>query len=172
MYCNKCPQATGNRIGSLMETFVGAVLALGIAFGYSWIITLVVLGTVPFLMVALTLSTKAVLFNAESRKKNYEVAGRLAVDSIENVRTVASLTIEDGFFGKYKIEVKKPYRYARFYPAISMMQGSIKKDMSSKPFKRYYPLKPCFNAQRMCNEVQGCIISVFFFFSFPCLGMQ
>lgn len=86
------------------------MLALGIAFGYSWIITLVVLGTIPFLGVALTLSTKAVLFNAESRKKNYEVAGRLAVDSIENVRTVASLTIEDGFFVKYKTEVKKPYR--------------------------------------------------------------
>ena len=107
---NQSLQATGNRIGSLIETFVGAILALGIAFGYSWIISLVVLGTVPFLFVALILSTKAVLFNAESRKKNYEVAGRLAVDSIENVRTVASLTIENGFYIKYKTEVKKPYR--------------------------------------------------------------
>ena len=94
-----------------METFVGAILALGIAFGYSWIITLVVLATLPFMVIAGALSTKAVLFNAQSRKKNYEVAGRLAVDSIENVRTVASLTIEDGFFVKYKTEVKKPYRY-------------------------------------------------------------
>ena len=97
-----------------METFVGAILALVIAFVYSWIITLVVLGTTPFLMIALSLSTKAVLFNAQSRKKNYEVAGRLAVDSIENVRTVASLTIEDGFFVKYKTEVKKPYRYMHY----------------------------------------------------------
>ena len=93
-----------------METFVGAILALGIAFGYSWIITLVVLCTLPFMLVAGTLANKAVLSNAQSRKKDYEVAGKLAVDSVENVRTVASLTIEDNFFEKYKVEVKKPYR--------------------------------------------------------------
>ena len=93
-----------------METFVGAILALVIAFVYSWIITLVVLVALPIMLVFVSLSSKAVIYNAHSRKKRYEAAGRLAVDSVENIRTVASLTIEDNFYEQYRAEVKKPYR--------------------------------------------------------------
>ena len=93
-----------------METFVGAVLALVIAFTYSWIITFVVLLAIPIMLVFVSLSSKAVIYNAQSRKKKYEAAGRLAVDSVENIRTVASLTIEDNFYKQYWVEVKKPYR--------------------------------------------------------------
>ena len=103
-------QATGSRIGSLMETFVGAILALVIAFAYSWIVTLVVLLALPLMLVAVSLSSKAVLYSAQSRKKKFEAAGSLSVDSIDHIRTVASLTIEDNFYEQYKVEVKKPYK--------------------------------------------------------------
>ena len=87
-----------------------AILTLVIAFAYSWIVTLVVLIALPLMLVVVSLSIKAVLYNAQSRKKKFEAAGRLSVDSINHIRTVASLTIEDNFYEQYKDEVKKPYK--------------------------------------------------------------
>ena len=104
-----------------METFVGAVLALVIAFVYSWIITLVVLVALPIMLLFVSLSSKAVIFNAQSRKKRFEQAGKLSVESIENIRTVASLAVEDNFFAQYKTEVKKPYRCVCL--SLSKMDG-------------------------------------------------
>ena len=35
---------------------------------------------------------------------------QIAVDSVDNIRTVASLGLEDTFFSNYTLEIKKPYR--------------------------------------------------------------
>ena len=35
---------------------------------------------------------------------------QIAVDSIENIRTVAALGVEDNFFHQYKKSVKAPYK--------------------------------------------------------------
>ena len=93
-----------------METFVGLLLALVIALRYSWLMTLVILGVVPLVMIAGALQLKALTTHATSTKKKLEGAGKVAVDSLENIRTVASLTIESNFYEQYKAEVKKPYR--------------------------------------------------------------
>ena len=89
---------------------VGALLALGIALYYSWLMTIVILAVVPLVMIAGALQLKALTTHASSNKKQLEKAGKLSVDSIENIRTVASLTIEDSFYDQYKDEVKRPYR--------------------------------------------------------------
>ena len=104
-------QATGSRVGTLIETLVGALLALGLALYYSWLMTIVILLVVPLVMVAGALQLKALTTHASSNKKQLEKAGKLSVDSIENIRTVASLTIEENFYEQYKVEVKRPYRY-------------------------------------------------------------
>ena len=62
------------------------------------------------MMIAGALELQALTSNTSSNKKKLEVAGKIAVDSIENIRTVASLTVEDNFYKQYKAEVKKPYR--------------------------------------------------------------
>ena len=103
-------QATGSRVGTLIETLVGALLALGIALYYSWLMTIVILLVAPLVMVAGALQLKALTTHASSNKKKLEVAGRISVDSVENIRTVASLTVEENFYQQYKAEVKKPYR--------------------------------------------------------------
>ena len=107
-------QATGSRVGTLIETMVGALLALGIALAYSWLMTIVILLVVPLVMFAGALQLKALTTHASSNKKQLEKAGNISVDSIENIRTVASLTIEDNFYEQYKVEVKRPYRYVRY----------------------------------------------------------
>lgn len=102
-------QATGSRVGSLVETFFIFIFILIIAFVYSWIITLVILGLVPLLFIAGALQFKVLHGTAAKNKKNVEEAGKIAVDSISNIRTVASLTIEENFFLQYKSHIKGPY---------------------------------------------------------------
>ena len=103
-------QATGSRLGTLVEMCVGMLLALIIAFVYSWVLTLIILGVVPVMMVAGALQLKVFTGHATSSKKALENAGKVAVDSIENIRTVASLGVEDNFFGQYRALVRKPYK--------------------------------------------------------------
>ena len=102
-------QATGTRVGGLIETFFGLGFSILVAFVYSWLITLVILGTVPILLIAGGLQFKVLHGNAAKNKKNVETAGKIAVDSIDNIRTVASLTIEENFFEQYKVQIKGPY---------------------------------------------------------------
>ena len=87
------------------------IIVLVISFVYSWVLSLVILGIVPILMVSGVLQLKALSGFATSSKKALENAGKVAVDSIENIRTVAALGIEDPFFNMYKGLVNKPYKY-------------------------------------------------------------
>lgn len=104
------PQATGTRIGTLVETCIGLLLAIAIAFAYSWLITLVILGVVPLIIIAGAFQLRVFTNHASKTKKDLEMAGKLAVDSIDNIRTVASLAIEDKFGTKYTEEVTRPYK--------------------------------------------------------------
>ena len=81
-----------------------------IALIYSWLLTLVILGVVPFLIVAGALELQAFTSQASKTKKNLETAGKLAVDSINNIRTVASLTVEDKFCSMYTAEVSTTHK--------------------------------------------------------------
>eukprot|EP00731_Ephydatia_muelleri_P002337 Em0001g2337a len=101
--------ATGTRLGTLLESTFGLLLALIIAMSYSWTLTLVILGFLPIMVIAGGLRTKALTGHAVGYKKALENAGKLAVDSIQNIRTVASLSVERVFSDLYKAESKKPY---------------------------------------------------------------
>ncbi|KAL5491961.1 hypothetical protein EMCRGX_G017341 [Ephydatia muelleri] len=105
--------ATGTPLGTLLETFFGLVLSLTIAFVYSWILTVVLLGFMPVLMAVEMVTTKVVTAHATGYKIALEKAGKLAVDSIEKIRTVATLGVERMFFDQYKVESKKPYIKSR-----------------------------------------------------------
>ena len=72
--------------------------------------TIVIILVVPLVMIAGALELKALTSHTTSNKKKLEAAGKIAVDSIENIRTVASLTVEDNFYKQYKAEVKRPYK--------------------------------------------------------------
>ena len=86
-------------------------MVLIIAFVYSWVLTLVILGIIPLMMVAGLLQVKALAGHAINSKKALENAGKVAVDSIESIRTIAALGIEDSFFEKYRGLIWKPYKY-------------------------------------------------------------
>ncbi len=64
-------------MGALIETAVTMTLALVIAFVYSWVLTLLILGVVPLLLIAGALKVKAVTGHATKNKKTLEKAGKV-----------------------------------------------------------------------------------------------
>ena len=65
---------------------------------------------VPLIVISGSLQLKAFTSHAAKNKKGLENAGKLAVDSIDNIRTVASLVVEEKFCTLYTAEVHKQYK--------------------------------------------------------------
>ncbi|KAL5517017.1 hypothetical protein EMCRGX_G002482 [Ephydatia muelleri] len=104
--------ATGTRLGMLLESSFGLLLSLVIAALYSWVLTLVILCFVPIMMATGILQMKGLTAHVADYKVALENAGKLATDSIQNIRTVASLGVEGVFVDLYKKETRKPYQKA------------------------------------------------------------
>lgn len=77
LFISICHQATGSRLGALIEAFIGLLLALVIAFAYSWLLTLVILGTLPVILVAGALQVRALTGHTAANKKALEEAGKV-----------------------------------------------------------------------------------------------
>ncbi|KAL4217465.1 tRNA N6-adenosine threonylcarbamoyltransferase [Mactra antiquata] len=101
--------ATGVRIATLIQSIFGIVAALVISFYYGWQLALVVLGAVPLMGIAGALQLKTVMGTQKKDNKDLENAGKTASETIENIRTVQSLTREPYFYQKYSDFLINPY---------------------------------------------------------------
>ena len=70
-------QATGTRLGTVIETMIGMIFAIVIAFAYTWVLSLVILGMVPIVLVAGALEVKALTGHTIRNKKALETAGKV-----------------------------------------------------------------------------------------------
>ena len=97
-------------MSTLIETLTALILAIVIAFVYSWIMAFFMLAIVPVLIVGGVFQSQVLSRNIARNKKALENAGMVAVDSIENIRTVAALGVEDSFFLQYSSRIGVMYR--------------------------------------------------------------
>jgi ABC-type multidrug transport system fused ATPase/permease subunit len=102
--------ATGSRLAQLIETLFTMLLALGIALGHSWIMTFVILGFAPFLVIVGVIRALTFKQYLTRNKSSLSEAGKNVVDSLENIRTVTSLNLQVKFVSIYENELKKPYK--------------------------------------------------------------
>ena len=112
----------------LIEIVVGLVVFIIASFAFAWLATFVILLLVPVMVLSGYLRLKALTSYAASTKKNLEQSSKvgvsdaycivlslplqyqLAVDSINNIRAVASLSLERRFMKEYEEKLQKPYR--------------------------------------------------------------
>ena len=111
--------ATGSRLGVLIQVAFSLLLSVAIAFAYSWSLTFIIIGFVPIVMAAGAIQVKTVTGFTKSNKKNLEEAGKIAVESIENIRTVAGLHRENTFYELYSIEVDRIHRRSLLAPLLA-----------------------------------------------------
>ena len=111
--------ATGSRLGVLFQVVFSLLLSLAIAFAYSWTLTFIIIGFVPLVMAAGALQVRAVTGFTKRNKKDLEEAGKIAVESIENIRTVAGLNREDTFYELYSTQVDRIHRRTLLSPFLA-----------------------------------------------------
>ena len=73
-----------------LESFCALMVSIVIGFSYSWRISLVSLGTVPFMMFGAIMNTRMQTGLSEDSDAMYKESNLLAGDAITNYRTVAS----------------------------------------------------------------------------------
>ncbi|XP_065930084.1 ATP-dependent translocase ABCB1 isoform X2 [Magallana gigas] len=100
---------SGARLGSIVQSIANLGTAFVIAFIYGWKLTLVIIAFLPFIMIAGALQMKLLQGVAGQNKEALEEAGKTATESIENIRTVASLTKEEKMVDNYRSLLIGPY---------------------------------------------------------------
>ncbi|NXQ68859.1 MDR1 protein, partial [Quiscalus mexicanus] len=102
--------ATGSRLALMTMTVFTLVTAIIIAFAYGWQLTLLILACIPFIVGANAVSASSMSGHAAEDQKALEEAGRISTESVENIRTVASLTKEEAFYERYAACLNHTYR--------------------------------------------------------------
>lgn len=79
------------------------------AFTASWELTLLLMLCFPVLVIVGFFQISLVAGKTQKNKKGLENAGQIAVESIDNIRTVVSLSVEMEFFNNYRDQIQVPF---------------------------------------------------------------
>ncbi|XP_011185431.1 ATP-dependent translocase ABCB1 [Zeugodacus cucurbitae] len=93
--------ATGQRIGTIVQSLATIVLGVGLSMYYEWSLGLLALAFAPFILVAAFLQRKVMAQENMGTAKAMENCTKLAVEVVSNIRTVASLGREEMFYQQY-----------------------------------------------------------------------
>ncbi|XP_043397021.1 ATP-dependent translocase ABCB1 isoform X2 [Chelonia mydas] len=102
--------ATGSQLGLFTKAACTLLTAIIIAFVYEWRLTLLILACIPFIIASNAIRLRSVAGHVLKDRKALEEAGRISIEAVENIRTVASLTSEDAFCERYSASLNGPYR--------------------------------------------------------------
>ncbi|KAI9550964.1 ABC protein [Daphnia sinensis] len=102
--------ATGARIGLLVQVSVSILVALTLSLVYSWKLALVSGVFVPVVLLSGVLEVKMNTGQIAAKAKALEQSTRLATEAISNIRTIASLGLEEKFSTNYMASLREPYR--------------------------------------------------------------
>ena len=97
-------------MGTILQTIFGFIAAVIIAFTASWELSLVLLLAFPVLATVAFLQMRLLRGKSEKNKRSMEASGKTAVESIDNIRTVASLGVETRFYEMYASQLKGPFQ--------------------------------------------------------------
>ncbi|RHZ83267.1 hypothetical protein Glove_99g187 [Diversispora epigaea] len=109
---SKVEGLTGASMGSILNSVTNVVAGLAIGFFYSWKLTLVVLVVMPLFVVASALQLQAMAGFGEKTREAYEASGEIVQQSVSNIRTIASLTLENTFLKRYQVAITSPHKIA------------------------------------------------------------
>ncbi|RGB26342.1 multidrug resistance protein 1a, partial [Rhizophagus diaphanus] len=103
---------TGSLMGNIIQTAVTISLGVGLAFAYGWKLTLVVVATAPTVGIANYFKIRSLSGYGSKTRKAYEGTGQIVHQSVSNIRTIQSLSLENTFFEVYDKLISEPHKLA------------------------------------------------------------
>lgn len=100
----------GSNMASIVQTISTMIAGLVIAFYHGPILTIIVLGVIPFIALAGAMQLRALTGFGSKSKEAYEEAAVVANEAIDQIRTVLTLTKEDAFLENYKNQLIVPFK--------------------------------------------------------------
>ncbi|EFA00893.1 ATP-dependent translocase ABCB1 [Tribolium castaneum] len=93
--------ATGQRVGTILQSIATIGLSVGLSMYYQWKLGLVALAFTPFILLAVFFQHRLMNVENEAHHKSLQKSNKLAVEAVGNVRTVVSLGLEETFHKLY-----------------------------------------------------------------------
>ncbi|CAJ0573778.1 unnamed protein product, partial [Mesorhabditis spiculigera] len=100
------------RLSTVLSTLVSCAGGVGIAFYFGWQMALLCIGLYPILGIGSAMRTRIMQGKHRQTAKDLENSGKVAMEAIENIRTVQALTREETFYQKFCSYLEAPYRDA------------------------------------------------------------
>ncbi|XP_054768746.2 ATP-dependent translocase ABCB1-like [Lytechinus pictus] len=121
--------ATGMRISTIVQSMVTLIVALVIGFIFGWKLALLIFGCLPVLAISGALEMKILQGGHEKDAALIEEAGKIAAEAIENVRTVASLNLEDRMISNYAEQLENPYKQGKINSQVNGLAFAVSQAM-------------------------------------------
>ncbi|XP_026264294.2 ATP-binding cassette sub-family B member 5 [Urocitellus parryii] len=102
--------ATSSRVGVLMQNATNMGLSVIISLVYGWEMTLLILSIAPVLALTGMIETAVVTGFANKDKQELKRAGKIAIEAVENIHTIVSLTREKAFEQTYEETLQTQHR--------------------------------------------------------------
>ncbi|CAJ0565333.1 unnamed protein product, partial [Mesorhabditis spiculigera] len=101
------------RLGSVFNAAIALTAGTGIAFYYGWQMALLMLALMPILGIGQSLRVR--LFQGRNNRdtSDLESSGKIAMEAVENIRTVQALTLERTMHAKFCHHLDKPHETSR-----------------------------------------------------------
>ncbi|GMS96197.1 hypothetical protein PENTCL1PPCAC_18372, partial [Pristionchus entomophagus] len=104
--------AVDYRIGTVASTFISIFFGVVIAFLFGWQMALVTLAVFPIFALGLVMRHRVLTGKGKLSAKEIEESGKVAMEAIENIRTVQALTREQLFYEKFCGSLDKIVQYS------------------------------------------------------------
>ena len=102
-------QATGIRLGAVLQQLCGFLAAIIVSFIANWELTLLLMAAFGIL-IAFSCIELPLVVGRSIKNKKMEDAGQIAVESIENIHTVVALAVEPEYIECYEQQIKDPFK--------------------------------------------------------------
>ncbi|CAJ0931151.1 unnamed protein product, partial [Mesorhabditis belari] len=100
------------RLSTVLATIVSCVTGVGVAFFFGWQMALLSVGLYPLLGIGQAFRTRIMQGKHRQTAKDLENSGKVAMEAIENIKTVQALTRERTFYQMFCSFLDEPHKEA------------------------------------------------------------